>query len=59
MFFGIIFYIFVEIGNKDAGSGTVVIGEVVNFHVNKDIYFDGKIKASELKRTLINHYGAH
>ena len=38
----------VEIGNKP-GSGTVVIGEVVYFHVNEDIYKDGKIILSNLK----------
>ncbi len=38
----------VEIGNKP-GSGTVVIGEVVYFHVNDDVYKDGKIILSKLK----------
>ena len=38
----------VEIGNKP-GGGTVVIGEVVYFHVREDIYKDGKIILSELK----------
>lgn len=38
----------VEIGNKP-GSGTVVIGEVVYFHANDDVYKDGKIILSELK----------
>lgn len=38
----------VEIGNKP-GAGTVVIGEVVHFHVREDIYQDGKINLSKLK----------
>ena len=38
----------VEIGNKP-GGGTVVIGEVVYFHVREDIYQDGKIILSKLK----------
>ena len=38
----------VEIGNKP-GSGTVVIGEVVYFHANEDVYKDGRIILSNLK----------
>jgi flavin reductase (DIM6/NTAB) family NADH-FMN oxidoreductase RutF len=38
----------VEIGNKP-GAGTVVIGEVVYFHVREDIYEDGKITLNKLK----------
>lgn len=38
----------VEIGNKP-GGGTVVIGEVVYFHANDDVYKDGKIILSKLK----------
>ncbi len=38
----------VEIGNKP-GGGTVVIGEVVYFHVQENVYKDGKIILSELK----------
>ena len=38
----------IEIGNKP-GGGTVVIGEVVYFHVREDIYQDGKIILSKLK----------
>ena len=38
----------VEIGNKP-GGGTVVIGEVVYFHVREDIYKDGKIILNNLK----------
>ena len=38
----------VEIGNKP-GGGTVVIGEVVYFHVREDIYQDGKILLNKLK----------
>ena len=38
----------VEIGNKP-GAGTVVIGEVVYFHVREDIYEDGKIILNKLK----------
>lgn len=39
----------VEIGKKEKGAGTVVIGEVVYVHVREDIYQDGKIILSELK----------
>ena len=39
----------VEIGNKKPGGGTIVIGEVVYFHVREDIYQDGKIILSKLK----------
>ena len=38
----------VEIGNKP-GAGTVVIGEVVYFHVANEVYKDGKIILNELK----------
>ena len=38
----------VEVGNK-AGGGTVVIGEVVYFHVGEEIYKDGKIILNKLK----------
>ena len=38
----------VEIGNKP-GNGTVVIGEVVYFHIQEDIYQDGKIILNKLK----------
>lgn len=38
----------VEIG-KEPGAGTVVIGEVVYFHVNEEVYDNGKIKLNELK----------
>lgn len=38
----------VEIGNKP-GGGTVVIGEVVYYHVKEDIYEDGKIILNKLK----------
>ena len=38
----------VEIGNKP-GGGTVVIGEVVYYHVKEDIYKDGKIILNGLK----------
>lgn len=38
----------VEIGKKP-GAGTVVIGEVVYFHVREDIYEDGKIILNKLK----------
>lgn len=38
----------VEIGNKP-GAGTVVIGEVVYFHVREDIYEDGKIILNKLR----------
>jgi flavin reductase (DIM6/NTAB) family NADH-FMN oxidoreductase RutF len=38
----------VEVGNKP-GGGTVVIGEVVYFHVNEDVYQDGKIILNKLK----------
>ena len=38
----------IEIGNKP-GSGTVVIGEVIYFHVREDVYKDGKIILSNLK----------
>lgn len=39
----------VEIGNKDKGSGCVVIGEVVYVHVREDVYKDGKILLNQLK----------
>ena len=38
----------VEVGNK-TGGGTVVIGEVLYFHVREDIYEDGKIILGKLK----------
>ena len=38
----------VEVGNRP-GGGTVVIGEVVYFHANEDVYQDGKIILSKLK----------
>ena len=38
----------IEVGNKP-GGGTVVIGEVVYFHVNEDVYQDGKIILNKLK----------
>lgn len=38
----------VEIGNKP-GGGTVVIGEVVYFHAQEDVYENGKINLSKLK----------
>ena len=38
----------VEIGNKP-GGGTIVIGEVVYFHVQEDVYKDGKIILNKLK----------
>ena len=38
----------VEIGNKPGGA-TVVIGEVVYFHVREDVYQDGKIILNKLK----------
>lgn len=37
----------VEIGNKPGGA-TVVIGEVVYFHVREDVYQDGKIILNKL-----------
>ena len=38
----------VEIGKKP-GSGTIVVGEVVYFHANEDVYKDGKIILNQLK----------
>ncbi len=38
----------VEIGNKP-GGGTIVIGEVVYFHIQEDVYKDGKIILNKLK----------
>lgn len=39
----------VEIGNKEKGSGSVVIGEVIYVHVREDVYKDGKILLNHLK----------
>ncbi len=40
----------VPVGNpKDPGSGNVVIGEVVNFHIADDLYYEGKIDIRKLK----------
>lgn len=32
-----------EIGDGSAGSSTIIVGEVILFHINEDIYQDGKI----------------
>jgi flavin reductase (DIM6/NTAB) family NADH-FMN oxidoreductase RutF len=39
----------VEVGQGAAGSATLVVGEVVAFHVHKSAYVDGKIAVEELK----------
>lgn len=39
----------VEVGNKgEKGSGCIVIGEVVYFHIKEDVYKDGKIILNKL-----------
>lgn len=39
----------VDIGDKSPGSGSIVIGEVVFYHVIENVYKDGKIILNELK----------
>lgn len=37
------------VGNGDAGSSTVIIGEVLRFHIHKPAYLNGKIVVDEMK----------
>jgi flavin reductase (DIM6/NTAB) family NADH-FMN oxidoreductase RutF len=39
----------VQVGDGGAGSATLVIGEVLAFHIHKPAYQDGKIMVEELK----------
>ncbi|MDP6991821.1 MAG: flavin reductase family protein, partial [Candidatus Marinimicrobia bacterium] len=39
----------VEIGDGSAGSGFVVIGTIVLFHIDDDIYDDGRILLNQLE----------
>jgi flavin reductase (DIM6/NTAB) family NADH-FMN oxidoreductase RutF len=39
----------VQVGDGGLGSATVVIGEVIYFHANEEVYKDGKIISSKLK----------
>ena len=39
----------IEIGPSKPGGGFVVIGEIVLFHINDDVFKDGKIDLSSLK----------
>ena len=39
----------VEIGDGGAGAGFVVIGTIVMFHVDDDVYSDGRIDIEALK----------
>lgn len=39
----------IKVGKGDQGSGSIVIGEIVYFHINKEVYKDGKIILNELK----------
>ena len=39
----------VEIGDGKAGSGFIIIGTVILFHINDEIYDDGKINLNELQ----------
>ncbi len=39
----------VEIGSAGPGSSTIIIGEIVKFHIAKAAYQDGVIKPEELK----------
>lgn len=39
----------VEIGGDEAGAGALIIGEVVQVHVDDAIHFDGKIDTAGLK----------
>ena len=39
----------VEIGDGKAGSGFIIIGTVILFHINDEIYNDGKINLNELQ----------
>ncbi len=39
----------VQVGEGGVGSSTVIIGEIVYFHVREDIYADGKILIEKLK----------
>jgi len=39
----------VEIGDGSAGSGFVVIGTIVLFHVDEDVYEDGRINLEKLQ----------
>jgi flavin reductase (DIM6/NTAB) family NADH-FMN oxidoreductase RutF len=42
-------YRVIDIGPKRAGGGSLVIGEVVMFHVADELYADGKIDVGKLK----------
>ncbi len=39
----------VEIGDKSPGSGSIVIGEVIYYHANEEVYKNGRIILKELK----------
>ena len=39
----------VEIGDGKAGSGFIIIGTIILFHINDEIYDDGKINLNELQ----------
>ena len=39
----------VEIGKENAGSGFVVIGTIVLFHIDDDVYKDGHILLDKLE----------
>ena len=39
----------IEIGDGKAGSGFIIIGTVILFHINDEIYDDGKINLNELQ----------
>jgi flavin reductase (DIM6/NTAB) family NADH-FMN oxidoreductase RutF len=48
----------VYIGDGSIGSGSVVIGTVVQFHVREDLYHSGRIETDELK-PVARLAGAH
>ena len=42
-------YSSLNVGHGDAGSSTVIIGEVVRFHIHKPAYLNGRIVVDEMK----------
>jgi len=38
-----------EVGDGGAGSATLVVGEVLRFHIHKPAYYDGKIAVEQIR----------
>jgi flavin reductase (DIM6/NTAB) family NADH-FMN oxidoreductase RutF len=38
-----------QVGKQEAGAATVVIGEIVRFHIHKPAWSNGRVLADELK----------